>query len=291
MHSYLSSIGFSNIKNRKLLTPVLKSLVSAPTKRTISTISTDTRMIQLDKDFGDGFGLSFVGEMDIEGNISYEFYFPYLRSPHLMYQDRIYIEKHGDKESYAGVCEDFNLGMTLIFFVTNIADFENSKWLNYSNHLVNRATMSALSTDGKIILDISTDEGSHKKKHDTSANRNKLIEAARQGDKSAMESLTLDDMDTYDLVNRRIKTEDVLSIVETTFMPYGIETEHYSIIGKILDAERKTNTYTNEEIYVMAVEANDLTLNIAINKKDLIGEPAPGRRFKGEIWLQGNVYF
>ncbi len=291
MHSYLSSIGFSNIKNRRLLTPIFKELISSPTKRTISTISTDTRMVQIDKNFGDGFGLSFVGEMDLEGNISYEYYFPYVRSPHLTYQDRIYVEKHGDKESYAGVSEDYSLGMTLIFFVTNVGEYENTKWMNFSNHLINRACLSGLSTKGKIILDIDANESQREKNEGASSNRNKLIEAARLGDKSAMESLTLDDMDTYSLVNRRVQTEDILSIVETNFMPYGIETEHYSIIGKILDTELRTNTYTKEEIYIMAIDANDIIMNVAINKKDLLGEPAAGRRFKGEIWLQGNIFF
>jgi len=30
---------------------------------------------------------------------------------------------------------------------------------------------------------------------------------------------------------------------------------------------------------------------IAVNSMDLIGEPAVGRRFKGQIWMQGNVAF
>jgi hypothetical protein len=34
-----------------------------------------------------------------------------------------------------------------------------------------------------------------------------------------------------------------------------------------------------------------MLMAIAINEKDLLGTPAPGRRFKGEIWLQGNVIF
>jgi hypothetical protein len=28
-----------------------------------------------------------------------------------------------------------------------------------------------------------------------------------------------------------------------------------------------------------------------MNKKDLLGEPAVGRRFKGNIWLQGMIDF
>ena len=47
--------------------------------------------------------------------------------------------------------------------------------------------------------------------------------AAREGDEEAMESLTLEDIDTYSMISKRIMTEDILSIVDTYFMPYGID--------------------------------------------------------------------
>lgn len=291
MHSYLRSIGFSDIKNRRQLTPITKEIIANPTTKNIVAVDADTRLVQLNKDFGKHFGISLVGEMDIDNTISFEYYFPYVRSSFIMNQERIYIEKHGDKESYAGVCEDYNLGMTLIFFLTNISDYSNTKWMNYSNHLITKAYMSGLSTSGKVILDIEQLPPANREHKLSSANRNKLIEAARQGDRSAMESLTLDDMDVYTQVSRRAHYEDILSIVETNFMPYGIETEHYSIIGNILDCSLCENDYTKEPVYLLNVETNEMLMAIAINEKDLLGTPAPGRRFKGEIWLQGNVIF
>ena len=291
MHSYLRSIGFSDIKNRRQLTPITKEIIANPTTKNIVTVDADTRLVQLNKDFGKHFGISLVGEMDIDNTISFEYYFPYVRSSFIMNQERIYIEKHGDKESYAGVCEDYNLGMTLIFFLTNISDYANTKWMNYSNHLITKAYMSGLSTSGKVILDIEQLPPANREHKCSSVNRNKLIEAARQGDRSAMESLTLDDMDIYTQVSRRAHYEDILSIVETNFMPYGIETEHYSIIGNILDCILCENDYTKEPVYLLNVETNEMMMAIAINEKDMLGTPAPGRRFKGEIWLQGNVIF
>ena len=291
MHSYLRSIGFSDIKNRRQLTPITKEIIANPTTKNIVTVDADTRLVQLNQEFGKQYGIYLVGEMDIDNTISFEYYFPYVRSSFIMNQERIYIEKHGDKESYAGVCEDYNLGMTLIFFLTNISDYANTKWMNYSNHLITKAYMSGLSTSGKVILDIEQLPPANREHKCSSVNRNKLIEAARQGDRSAMESLTLDDMDIYTQVSRRAHYEDILSIVETNFMPYGIETEHYSIIGNILDCSLCENDYTKEPVYLLNVETNEMLMAIAINEKDLLGTPAPGRRFKGEIWLQGNVIF
>ena len=122
-------------------------------------------------------------------------------------------------------------------------------------------------------------------------NRNQLIDAARKGDEDAIESLTLEDMDTYTAISRKILTEDVFSLVDTYFMPYGVECDQYSVMGEILDIALRVNRVTGEEIYVMRLSSNDLQFDICINKQDLYGEPQIGRRFKGIVWLQGYINY
>ena len=74
-------------------------------------------------------------------------------------------------------------------------------------------------------------------------------------------------------------------------MPYGMECDLYNVMGEITDFSRVRNIATDERIYELRISCNDLDLDICINKNDLIGEPEVGRRFKGVIWLQGNVHF
>ena len=52
-----------------------------------------------------------------------------------------------------------------------------------------------------------------------------------------------------------------------------------------------TNNVTGEIVYNMDIESNGIEYNLGINKEDLLGIPEVGRRFKGEIWLQGTVDF
>ncbi len=106
-----------------------------------------------------------------------------------------------------------------------------------------------------------------------------------------MESLTMEDMDTYSMISQRIATEDIFSIVDSYFMPYGIECDQYNIMGEILDVMTFKNILTGEDICQMTVESNDMQFDICINKADLLGEPKVGRRFKGNIWLQGQLHF
>ena len=98
-------------------------------------------------------------------------------------------------------------------------------------------------------------------------------------------------MDTYTSIAKMIIKEDILSLVDTYFMPYGVECDQYAILGEIMDVAKVRNPLTKEEIWQMTIECNDLLLDICINCEDLYGEPAVGRRFKGSIWLQGTIHF
>ena len=84
---------------------------------------------------------------------------------------------------------------------------------------------------------------------------------------------------------------DIFSLVDTYFMPYGVECDQYSVLGEITDMKLVTNGLTGEKVHILTLCCNDLNLKVAINSIDLLGEPAVGRRFKGSVWLQGQVNF
>lgn len=201
------------------------------------------------------------------------------------------MERHAEKESYAGVCNDMRVGVSLIFYLQNMMDYAKIK---YGNRLPIRGTslsLSALSTSGKILLPILKNEADMAKIEKETTNRNKLIAQARAGDEEAIETLTLEDMDTYNAISRKIRKEDILSLVDTYFMPYGVECDQYSVLGEITECSSTRNRLTGEELNVMTISCNDLVFDVCINRKDLYGEPMPGRRFKGSIWMQGTINF
>lgn len=81
-----------------------------------------------------------------------------------------------------------------------------------------------------------------------------------------MESLTMEDIDLYSSITRRIQNEDILSIVTTYFMPYGIESDQYSVLGDIIEFTEEKNIITNEKIYCIKVSCNDIIFSVCINK-------------------------
>lgn len=289
MHSYLRAIGFSNINSRKQLEQVYYHTLREPNRKIATTIRIDTSLIQYEKDFAPATGLALLGEYDSNGSLSIEHYYPYVKGDEYLEYESISIEKQTDKESYAGICEDYRLGMTLIFYVINIADYAKSKWFNYSDRPITQVKFSGLSTNGTILLGVSHSANDLRREKQNSDTRKKLLEAAKDGNHQAIDNLTTAEMNTYSSLYNRVQSEDLLSIVDTSFMPCGVECDHYMIIGNIQKVSTLTNASSKETLYNMLVETNDITLNVCINQKDLQGEPMEGRRFRGEIWLQGVI--
>lgn len=291
MHKYLRAIGFSNIQNRKQLMQLLGYSVKGAEEKSYTSNSDDTLFAEYNKSFGENIGLTVRGEYDEENCFSLDYYFPYCKGTQVSSTEDVSIERHAEKESYAGVCDDIKVGVSLIFYLQNIVNYIKLKNAGRLPIKGTTLSLSALSVKGMIVMPLNKNESDKKKVEKASFNRNKLIAAARMGDEEAIESLTLEDMDTYTIISRKILKEDVFSLVDTYFMPYGVECDHYSVLGEIIDISMTRNNLTKEEVISLTVNANDLIFDVAINRKDLLGEPAIGRRFKGFIWMQGFINF
>lgn len=313
MHRYLRAIGFSSIKKReqlqKLINEVVVTAISknhtkeeASSKKEqknkkyqsdIDIVADDDDQVyaELFLDFATDAGICVRGQFDEKNTFLYEYYFPYLRGRNISSNEDVTVERHAEKESYAGVCDDIKVGVSLIFYLQNMIPYKRMKALKLLPVKGTSLIISGLSVSGTIMMPINKNEQEKRKVKKASSERNQLLAQARMGDEDAIESLTLEDMDTYTTISRKIQKEDVFSLVDTYFMPYGVECDQYSILGEIVEYRQEKNRITKEEIVFMTVECNELTFEVCINKMDLYGEPAVGRRFKGVVWLQGYINF
>ncbi len=288
MHKFLRAIGFSKI-SKKDFELVLDEIIEHPELMKVTKDSEGNEFAEYSRTFGNNIGIMIRGSFDEEENFDIEYYFPYACGNAISTQEQIDIEKHAEKESYAGVCDEMRIGVTLIFYLQNVADFLSEHRKNIHVKNLRGASLSALSVEGKILLPIEERKPAKAQANHKNEKRAQLLAEARDGNEEAIESLTIADMDMYSNLSKRITNEDVLSIVSSCFMPYGIESDQYSVIGEIIELEEITNSLTNEKIYSMKVECNDIVFGVTINQEDLLGEPAVGRRFKGNIWMQGTV--
>ncbi|MCM1252424.1 MAG: DUF3881 family protein [Clostridium sp.] len=291
MHKYMRAIGFSKLSDRQEQQKLITDIILSATHRTYTANGDETILAEFCEDFAENMGIAVCGEFDADDKFTYDYYYPYLRGRGVSSYEDVSVERHAEKESYAGICDDIKVGVSLIFYLQNMIPYVKAQYMDMLPIKGTTLTLSALSIKGTIILPIIKNEREVQRVEKASRNRSQLIAAARQGDEEAIESLTLEDMDTYTSISRKILTEDVFSLVDTYFMPYGVECDQYSILGEILEYSTTINKLTGEQIYLMKISCNDLQFDICINAMDLYGEPQIGRRFKGIIWMQGYINY
>ncbi len=291
MHKFMRAIGFSQLNERQEQQRLITDIILNSTNRSYTSNGEETILAEFCEDFATNIGIAVCGEFDSEDKFTYDYFYPYLRGTGITSYEDVSVERHAEKESYAGICDDIKVGVSLIFYLQNIVPYVKAQNMNMLPIRGTSLTLSGLSVSGSILLPISKNENEKRKIEKLSKNRNQLIAAARKGDEEAIENLTLEDMDTYTVISKKILTEDVFTLVDTYFMPYGVECDQYSIMGEITEYYLQKNKLTNEEIYVLKLNCNDLEFDICINKADLYGEPEVGRRFKGIIWLQGYINY
>ena len=293
MNKFFRAIGFTSPMTAAGLQSLVNEVLSAPDFRAYTTNGDDTLLAEFRMDFGEHCGVAVCGEFDANDQFRYEYCYPYCISDTISTVQTISVEPQIRQEGYLGVCDDFKVGVTLIFHVQDMVEYVKRYGAgNYTEEIRGvSVSLSSLSSEGVVMMPIQKSESDIRQTKRNSVKRTRMIKDAMAGDEAAMESLTIEDMDTYAAISRQIQTEDIYTLVDSYFMPFGVECDMYSVLGEIISVETTSNRVTGEEIVRMLVSCNDLKFSVCINQADLYGEPAPGRRFKGVVWMQGMLHF
>ena len=290
MHKFLRAIGFSKINRDDIKELVLTSVKKNDTRGYTMSLD-DVMLAEFSKDVGEGIGITAAGTFSEDDLFHTDYYFPYLKGTGITSTEDVSVERHAARDSYAGICDDVRLGMSLIFYVQNKIPYISAQVSGKLPIKGTTLTLSGLSIKGTIILP--SDKGNPDEATDNlrKVERYRLMKSAKGGNEDAIEELTMQDMDLYSEVSRRVGHEDLYSIVYTSIMPYGVECDQYNVLGEIVKVRRIKNKISDEEVCILTLLVNDLTFDVAINIMDLLGEPKPGRRFKGIVWLQGRINY
>ena len=253
-------------------------------------VEPDSNLCEIRAEVAQDMGIVMVGETDEDGVFRREYYYPYLTAEDVSSEVECSIQRHAEKETYAGLLDETRVGISLIFYLDNGFEYLERKLDNVSQK-VKAVKLTGLSEEGKILLPLHKTRKQIEKAKVAAKDRTSLLEAARNGDEDAMETLTIEDIDMYSQISRRVMKEDIYSIVDSSFMPSGIECDHYTVIGEIIRVEEKVNRISSEVVYDLTLSCNDMVFHVGIAKRNLLGEPVIGRRFKGQIWMQGAAVF
>ncbi len=293
LNRFMRAIGFSKPLKRKEIQALIEAGIRECKYRAYTTDdeNEDTILAQFEINFGDDFGICVCGQFDEDDQFYPDYYYPFLDTDKISSTEEISVEPRIDNDSYAGICEDLRVGVTLIFRLRNTVEYLKCRHTSFAP-LQNASTLlTALAAEGTVLMPVYKSDAELQQAQEENEKRIVRLRKARNGDEDASRELTALEMDQYAGLMEHIRQDDIYSIVDSYLMPYGAECELYSILGEIKKTERRTNYLTNEELVLLRVDCNGLELDVLIHQEDLFGQPEPGRRFRGCIWMQGKIRF
>lgn len=287
MHKFLRAAGFPDIKEAEVYRFIWQQVARAENVTARFKIDEETVLFEyrlsVNADMGLCAAVVYTGEEFRE----LRYYYPYLKNGELSSDSACTLEGHTTGDTYSGILEEYETGLSLIFFVTNPISYRKRPDTEGCPEFKG-AALSAFANEGVVILPVQKPQefitdGTARD------DRERLIEAAMGGNADAIETLTESDMDMYQQISERMEREDLYSVVEQSFMPCGVECDQYSVIGEILEVEESVNCLTEERLWLMKLTSNDVEFRLCLRQADLTGEPMKGRRIKCRLWMQGSV--
>ena len=288
MHKFLRAAGFSEYTSETAIHNFIwQQVISRDNLHARLELDSMTRLLEYRLAVNEYVGFC-AAVLEMQGlPPAVQYYYPYYNTYEISSNGICTLERHTPTETYAGVIDEYNIGLSLIFFMTNPIAYRQRPDRD-ANDEFHGTSLSAFSNYAMILLPVE-----HREPVEQSMDLNYrdegLIEAARNGDEDAIETLTASDISMYHEISERMENEDLYSVVDQSFMPCGIECDQYSIIGEILELEENRNSITREELWLMKISCNDVEFSLCIRKDDVLGEPMKGRRIKCRLWMQGSV--
>lgn len=286
MNKFLRSVGLGDYQNRAGLQR-LEEAVLQELDWHDSLFEDGEDRFYAARNFGPGFGVMISGIRDDQG-LQTEAVYPYLQGEKITSRECTSVQRLSDRDAYSGLCEEPDLGLSLIYSVQNVTDVKR-RGLPVLFEKPLPVRMAALAEQGRILLPTASSLRPDEESRRDDREHRSLLEKARGGDEEAMQILTMEDMELYSTITGRLRNEDVYSIVETSFMPYGLESDQYTVIGTIENCYHIENSLSKRLLWHLDIRCKDLSFPVLIDEEDLLGAPAPGRRFKGDIWMQGTL--
>ena len=245
-------------------------------------------------------GIAVYGHTDGDRFV-YDTHFPYLFTNRTTKEKEIIVFKNLTGESFCGITETGKHEVPRMFYISNPVDvlFEidhrstgtEQQYDTEGDGALRQIVLSdanvsysGLAIAASVLLPAYNKEKFFKSGEpaDTGQSKDKSVKISEKPETGFRPSPAMSTV-------KRAETEDILSIVDTHIYPGGQVGEGYVVLGNITGMREEENVISGQRFYIMTLQVNDETIDVAVNTADVIGEPRVGRRFNARMWLHGYV--
>lgn len=288
MDRFIDAVGLKDVSDTELK-KLYREIEESPDIE-IETESDGEKRVELKKYLTDGAGIIIRGFIGTDGVYARNEVFPFCES------STASVDSESDLDIYelkntTGRLSKTNVPMIacpIYGYIQNLYEVSDGENLTEPNNMLyNGMAFGALSDSGMILLPKGESEDDELKSIEN--RRKKLRKEFFYGKDEAYKELTLTEMKIYSKIDGQVGDKGVYGLLNTTFMPRGIESDLYFVIAVIEDYDDVVIELTGQHLYRMYLNSCGLEYELMINSSQLVGEPQIGRRFKGLVWMQSKI--
>lgn len=288
MNLYLRSIGFSNMENSDIK-DLKESIIASSDRRRSISINQDRVYVEYYKNYGDGIGICLSGILDEKEDLQQHSLIPYPSSDIQTTVNEYNVLQDVNKTIV--ICEHGSKNAEVNFTLQNRIDLTGNEekfiQTGLDRTIKKTVSLTALSICGTILLPLSKSKNQDRREDPY---YNRLMVKSREGDEKAKKMLTAFETKSLRNMYRRLKDEDILSVVDNYLLPIDDDSSSsYDILAKIIAIDSVFNLETGEEVLKLTLGVLSMEFQLFINKYDILGMPIVGMRFMGNCKFHGVV--
>ena len=123
MHSFLKAVGFSKVTKREEMKEIILDVIKNYDEKNVVEDHPDGVFAQFSRFYGNDCGITVCGQYDDDNRFHVEYYYPFFRGTGITTQEQVTVERHADKDAFSAACDDLRIGITLIFYLQNAAEY------------------------------------------------------------------------------------------------------------------------------------------------------------------------
>ena len=94
------------------------------------------------------------GELNEQDEMEIEYYYPYILNEEVTSRAECSIQRHTEKETYAGLLDEYKVGLSLIFYLLNPIEYRECYRKERERLQVNSVSLAGFANRGKVLLPI-----------------------------------------------------------------------------------------------------------------------------------------
>lgn len=101
-----------------------------------------------------GIGVAMYGELNEQDEMEIEYYYPYILNEEVTSRAECSIQRHTEKETYAGLLDEYKVGLSLIFYLLNPIEYRECYRKERERLQVTSVSLAGFANRGKVLLPI-----------------------------------------------------------------------------------------------------------------------------------------